>query len=199
LFFRYSRGSHISVAAVSAGSSPAQEDGNPQKHKEISARLRSAVGPGNQVVLQISDGLGEKPPALPRRGRRHPAWCTGAIARFQCASSCRPIPDGKCAPTHDRGPGDSRRVGCRLVIPVGTSSATGTRLLPTNWFRPRPPCGRSGDSTKHQPSPTAPTYGWTGCRMPLQILSAGSGIQHPLRHYDNPYGLYPCLGLPASA
>ena len=30
--------------------------------------------------------------------------------------------------------------------------------------------------------------------MPLQILSAGSGIQHPLRHYDNPYGLYPCRG-----
>jgi hypothetical protein len=32
--------------------------------------------------------------------------------------------------------------------------------------------------------------------MPLQILSAGSGIQHPLRHYDNPHGLYP---LPAFA
>ena len=75
----------------------------------------------------------------------------------------------------------------------------GTRAMATTLFVPRPPCGRSGDSTTHQPSPTAPTYGWTGCRMPLQILSAGSGIQHPLRHYDNPYGLYPCLGLPASA
>ena len=71
--------------------------------------------------------------------------------------------------------------------------------MATTLFVPRPPCGRSGDSTTHQPSPTAPTYGWTGYRMPLQILSAGSGIQHPLRHYDNPYGLYPCLGLPASA
>jgi len=75
----------------------------------------------------------------------------------------------------------------------------GTRGMATTLFVPRPPCGRSGDSTTHQPSPTAPTNGWTGCRMPLQILSAGSGIQHPLRHYDNPYGLYPCLGLPASA
>jgi hypothetical protein len=91
-----------------------------------------------------------------------------------------------------------RRVGCRLVIPVGTSYATGTRLLPTNSFRPRPPCGRSGDSTKHQPSSTAPTNGWTGCRMPLQIFSAGSGI-HPLRHCENPHGPYPCRGLPAFA
>jgi len=35
--------------------------------------------------------------------------------------------------------------------------------------------------------------------MPLQILSAGSGIQHPLRHYDNPHGLDPYRGLPAFA
>jgi hypothetical protein len=35
--------------------------------------------------------------------------------------------------------------------------------------------------------------------MPLQILSAGCGIQHPLRHSDNPYGLYPYRGLPAFA
>jgi len=33
----------------------------------------------------------------------------------------------------------------------------------------------------------------------LQILSAGSGIQYPLRHYDTPYGLYPYPGLPAVA
>jgi hypothetical protein len=34
--------------------------------------------------------------------------------------------------------------------------------------------------------------------MHLQILSAGSGI-HPLRHCENPYGLYPYRGLPAFA
>ncbi len=34
--------------------------------------------------------------------------------------------------------------------------------------------------------------------MPLQIFSAGSGI-HPLRHYENPHGPYPCRGLPAFA
>jgi hypothetical protein len=42
-------------------SSPAQGDSNQQKHKEISARLRPALGPGNQILLQISDGLGENP------------------------------------------------------------------------------------------------------------------------------------------
>jgi hypothetical protein len=95
-------------------------------------------------------------------------------------------PDSECRVS----PRDTRRV--RPMPP-------GTRGMATTLFVPRPPCGRSGDSTKHQPSPTAPTNGWTGCRMPLQILSAGSGIQHPLRHYDNPYGLYPYRGLPAFA
>jgi hypothetical protein len=31
----------------------------------------------------------------------------------------------------------------------------GTRGLVPTLFVPRPPCGRSGDSTKHLPSPTA--------------------------------------------
>ena len=56
---------------------------------------------------------------------------------------------------------------------------------------------RGLDKTAAEPH-GAHKYGWTGCRMPLQILSAGSGI-HPLRHYDNPYGLYPYRGLPAFA
>ena len=96
---------------------------------------------------------------------------------------------------------NGKRPACR-VSPRETRRVRpmppGTRAMATTYFVPRPPCGRSGDSTTHQPSPTAPTNGWTGCRMPLQILSAGSGI-HPLRHYDNPYGLYPSRGLPAFA
>jgi hypothetical protein len=35
----------------------------------------------------------------------------------------------------------------------------GTRGMATTLFVPRPPCGRSGDSTQHLPSPTAPTTG----------------------------------------
>ena len=35
------------------------------------------------------------------------------------------------------------------------------------------------DSTKRPPSPTPPTNGWTACRMPLQIFSAGSGKHTP--------------------
>ena len=34
-------------------------------------------------------------------------------------------------------------------------------------------------STKRLPSPTPPTNGWTACRMPLQIFSAGSGKPTP--------------------
>jgi len=105
-------------------------------------------------------------------------------------------------------PANNGHRGCRVGLPECRVSPRetrrvrpmppGTRGMATTFFVPRPPCGRSGDSTTHQPSPTAPTNGWTGCRMPLQILSAGSGI-HPLRHYDNPYGLYPYRGLPAFA
>jgi len=35
------------------------------------------------------------------------------------------------------------------------------------------------DSTKRPPRPTPPTNGWTACRMPLQIFSAGSGKPTP--------------------
>ena len=53
-------------------------------------------------------------------------------------------------------------------------------------------------STKRLPSPTPPTNGWTPCRMPLQIFSAGSG-KHSLRHCENPSGPYVYRGLPAFA
>ncbi len=68
----------------------------------------------------------------------------------------------------------------------------------TTCFRPRPPCGRSGSRQNTSRDPRRPQDGWTGCRVPLQILSTGSGI-HPLRHSENLHGLYPSHGLPAFA
>ena len=60
----------------------------------------------------------------------------------------------------------------------------------------RPAVGAGLD--KHTPSPTPPTNGFTACRMSLQIFSAATG-NTPLRHCENPPGLYAYRGLPALA